>query len=409
MEPKRITLKIPPGLYRTGTNAQSQGRWFDGQLVRFWENTRRPVGGWRRFRSSATMPNGSAVVTPMGGGGAGGGAAIAPIPGIVRRIIAWRIDGTSAGSSAFRRNAAAVAIGSTEGLAIMRGGRYYDITPADFEPGREHSTFADTLVYMGGDEEIFTENGWRYHVYTNDGNFEVFASELEVQMILVAGGGGRGVHAPGPLAGGGLVSGYGGGGGAGAAQYYAAITLTEGAHSIVVGVGGAIGVNGEDSTGLSYVATGGGRGGSDGAGASGGCGGGGGSPPYPSDDGLNPPYAPYDDAKYDHVAKLGGAGNAGGNGGASGDNDPGSFTYVGGSGGGGGMGGNGSTQVLDGAGMADGGPGTTTVLLAGLSWHDFGAFSLGGGGNNPAAEPGNGAGATTPAQNGIVIIRYYVG
>ena len=43
-----IPLKIPPGVYRNGTEYQSAGRWYDANLVRWYENTLRPIGGWRK-------------------------------------------------------------------------------------------------------------------------------------------------------------------------------------------------------------------------------------------------------------------------------------------------------------------------------------------------------------------------
>lgn len=147
MEPKRVPLKVPPGLYRTGTVAQSQGRWFSGHLVRFWENTRRPVGGWRPFLSSILMApdeahGGVAGVGSgdMGGGGAGAGAPFTAFPGVVRKIIAWRMSGENGN----RRNAPAFALGSTKGLVLIRAGQHYDITPAEFVEGREDSEFDDS-------------------------------------------------------------------------------------------------------------------------------------------------------------------------------------------------------------------------------------------------------------------------
>ena len=43
-----IPLKLPPGIYRNGTEYQSAGRWYDANLVRWFENTLRPMGGWRK-------------------------------------------------------------------------------------------------------------------------------------------------------------------------------------------------------------------------------------------------------------------------------------------------------------------------------------------------------------------------
>ena len=40
-----IKLEIPPGLYKNGTEYQAAGRWTDANLVRWFENTLRPIGG----------------------------------------------------------------------------------------------------------------------------------------------------------------------------------------------------------------------------------------------------------------------------------------------------------------------------------------------------------------------------
>lgn len=62
-------LSFPPGIYRNGTEYQSKGRWYDGNLVRFYENTVRPIGGWRtKDRTGSltdpfTTTNGSPTVT----------------------------------------------------------------------------------------------------------------------------------------------------------------------------------------------------------------------------------------------------------------------------------------------------------------------------------------------------------
>ena len=43
-----IPLKLPPGVFRNGTEYQAAGRWYDANLVRWYENTLRPMGGWRK-------------------------------------------------------------------------------------------------------------------------------------------------------------------------------------------------------------------------------------------------------------------------------------------------------------------------------------------------------------------------
>ncbi len=48
-----IPLKLAPGVYKNGTNYQAQGRWNDANLVRWFEGTMRPVGGWRNRRGGS--------------------------------------------------------------------------------------------------------------------------------------------------------------------------------------------------------------------------------------------------------------------------------------------------------------------------------------------------------------------
>ena len=50
-----VPLDIPSGVYRNGTDLQSVGRWRDSNLVRWIDNTMRPIKGWRR--RSATAAN----------------------------------------------------------------------------------------------------------------------------------------------------------------------------------------------------------------------------------------------------------------------------------------------------------------------------------------------------------------
>lgn len=41
-----VPLNIPPGVYHNGTEYQAKGRWYDANLVRWFEGTTRPIGGW---------------------------------------------------------------------------------------------------------------------------------------------------------------------------------------------------------------------------------------------------------------------------------------------------------------------------------------------------------------------------
>jgi hypothetical protein len=52
-----LPLQIPAGVYRNGTDLQSAGRWRDSNLVRWLDNTLRPIKGWRaRTTDSALSP-----------------------------------------------------------------------------------------------------------------------------------------------------------------------------------------------------------------------------------------------------------------------------------------------------------------------------------------------------------------
>jgi hypothetical protein len=99
---KPIPLKIPPGMWRNGTDYESAGRWYDGNLVR-WENGRlKPWGGWRSVLEGDTFD------------------------GLARGAIAWR------GALGYRY----AAFGTHTNLYIYEDGSYSDQTPVGFVTGR---------------------------------------------------------------------------------------------------------------------------------------------------------------------------------------------------------------------------------------------------------------------------------
>ena len=53
-----LSLAIPPGVYRNGTERQASGRYYNTNLVRWIDGTLRPIGGWRN--KTATLLSGSA-------------------------------------------------------------------------------------------------------------------------------------------------------------------------------------------------------------------------------------------------------------------------------------------------------------------------------------------------------------
>lgn len=56
MNERFIPLFPPPGLFQNGTKYQSKGRWFDGNLVRFYEDIVGPIGGWRPVLDDTATP-----------------------------------------------------------------------------------------------------------------------------------------------------------------------------------------------------------------------------------------------------------------------------------------------------------------------------------------------------------------
>ena len=47
-----VPLDIPAGFYRNGTDLEQSGRWRDGSLVRWRDNSLRPIGGWQERKAS---------------------------------------------------------------------------------------------------------------------------------------------------------------------------------------------------------------------------------------------------------------------------------------------------------------------------------------------------------------------
>jgi hypothetical protein len=96
-----VPIKIPAGVYRNGTEYQSAGRWYDSNLVRWFENTLRPWGGWRK-RSTSQMT------------------------GVSRGMLTWRDNS----------NARWIVAGTPSKLyAMNEAGTLKDITPTTFTTG----------------------------------------------------------------------------------------------------------------------------------------------------------------------------------------------------------------------------------------------------------------------------------
>jgi hypothetical protein len=108
-----VPIRIPAGVYRNGTEYQSAGRWFDSNLVRWFENTLRPWGGWRK-RSSSQMT------------------------GVSRGMLTWR-------TNADERYIAAGT--PTKLYSMNEAGTLKDITPTTFTSGITDATLKTGYGY----------------------------------------------------------------------------------------------------------------------------------------------------------------------------------------------------------------------------------------------------------------------
>ncbi len=108
-----IPLQLPPGVYRNGTELQSAGRWFDANLVRWYENTMRPISGWRKRSESQ-------------------------ITGVARGLLAWEDNDGDAW----------IATGTAAKLYVYRvDGALKEITPSGFTAGEVNAVIKTGYGY----------------------------------------------------------------------------------------------------------------------------------------------------------------------------------------------------------------------------------------------------------------------
>jgi len=108
-----VPIKIQAGVYRNGTEYQSAGRWYDSNLVRWFENTLRPWGGWRK-RSTSQMT------------------------GVSRGMLTWRDNS----------DARWIAAGTPSKLYVMNeAGTLKDITSTTFTTGITDATLKTGYGY----------------------------------------------------------------------------------------------------------------------------------------------------------------------------------------------------------------------------------------------------------------------
>ena len=120
MQEQLLPLDLPPGIYTNNTVYSAKGRWGAGNLVRFFEGTIRPIGGWRRLKDASN-------------------ANLTILDGTPRAAASWR---TSAG-------AAIVGVATTSKLFLIAAGVLKDITPAGFTIGNVDSGAASSVGAYG--------------------------------------------------------------------------------------------------------------------------------------------------------------------------------------------------------------------------------------------------------------------
>lgn len=96
-----MPIAVPPGIHRAGTQYQSRGRWYDANLVRWFEGAMRPVGGWNSLD--------------------------VPVTGVPRAAHAWRGNTGSPW----------LAVGTNSGIFVYDGGSTTDITDDSTYEGYE--------------------------------------------------------------------------------------------------------------------------------------------------------------------------------------------------------------------------------------------------------------------------------
>lgn len=101
-----VEIKLPPGMYRNGTQYQSRGRWYNGSLVRWYEGTLQPRGGWQAHSATA-------------------------VTGKARGIQTWLDNSLNSWCG----------IGTSSHLYIYNhAGTQYDITPSGYTAGTDDAT-----------------------------------------------------------------------------------------------------------------------------------------------------------------------------------------------------------------------------------------------------------------------------
>jgi hypothetical protein len=109
-----VPLKFPPGIFRNGTKYEAKGRWYDSNLVRWYDATGpQPIGGWEKVQE-------------------GSPASDIDLGEPIRGLYGWK---NNAGSSFFAAGTPTKAYGYIEGTLA-------DITIAGLTTGQSDASYA---------------------------------------------------------------------------------------------------------------------------------------------------------------------------------------------------------------------------------------------------------------------------
>ena len=157
----QIPVALPPGFAANGTKSEAAGRWYDGNLVRFFNGRPQPIGG--------LVPTG---VTNPGG--------------YASKALAVTTEGS-----------AVVVGGSTKVMALILG-ETVDITPAGFVTGRSNSILSDNVTTTG-DVPLYNvlneATVWHLAAFGNevlginnyDGNLYKWTGDVNTVMQIASG------------------------------------------------------------------------------------------------------------------------------------------------------------------------------------------------------------------------------
>lgn len=107
-------IDLPPGVARNGTQYQTKGRWYDVNLIRWFDGIMRPIGGWSRVTGS-------------------------PLTGKCRAALSWTDNNDERW----------LALGTSSKLYISQGSAAVtDVTPVGFVPGTDDAV--EAFGYGGG-------------------------------------------------------------------------------------------------------------------------------------------------------------------------------------------------------------------------------------------------------------------